>query len=357
MFAFLLPFGCVRGQDEPDRALTFDVGTYESLHSAVLGEGRTLLVHLPDDYHDSIKRYPVLYALDAEGTSRFTQSVAAISYYSGTRRMPKMIVVGIVNTDRTRDLTPLKIEQRASSGGGDAFLEFIVLELIPHVEGTYRCAPYRILFGGSSAGMFTLYTLFSRPESFSAYIASRSALSSVSDYTWDSDVILRRARELLAERPSLKKFLYMDYGGHEDSLHDPAPIHNLTALFVEHAPDDFRWETSEIGESGYRSAESLTSGLLAVFDGWYYPSDSFFSDGISGGEKHVEGLSQRLGYSIGLADLLSESDLNRLGYQFLEEKRVNEAILFFTKAVDAHPDSRISSESLAEAYAVTQKEK
>jgi tetratricopeptide (TPR) repeat protein len=148
----------------------------------------------------------------------------------------------------------------------------------------------------------------------------------------------------------------MDYGGREDALHDPVPIRNLSAILEKNAPDDFRWETKEIGESGYRSAESLTSGLLSVFDGWYYPSDSFFTDGISGGEKHAEDLSQRMGYPIGLADLLSEPDLNRIGYQFLEEKRVREAILFFKNSVDAHPDSWISYDSLAEAYMINGEE-
>jgi predicted alpha/beta superfamily hydrolase len=350
MVGALLLAGCINEQEETTGALTLEIGTYEKLHSEVLDEDRTILVHLPDDYGTSNKRYPVVYVLDAEGTDRFTQAVAAITFNSGVRRLPKLIVVGIVNTDRTRDLTPRKVEQRSSSGGGDAFLEFIASELIPHVETKYRTAPYSILFGGSSGGTFTLYTLFGHPEIFNAYIASRPALNSVHEYTWDSSVIHRKLRDLLAETRSLRKVLYMDYGGQEDAFHESAPIHDLCSLFEENAPEDFRWVAQEIGESGYRSAESLTRGLLVVFDGWYYPTDLLITDGTDGGEKHVEGLSRRLSYSIEISDLLPEPDLIRLGYRYLEQENMEEAIQYFRMSVDSHPDSWISHDSMAEAY-------
>ena len=68
--------------------------------------------------------------------------------------MPALIVVGIGNTDRTRDLTPsrAKVESYPTSGGGDKFLEFIQSELIPEIEKRYRTAPYRI-FAGHSFGV------------------------------------------------------------------------------------------------------------------------------------------------------------------------------------------------------------
>jgi len=42
-----------------------------------------------------------------------------------------MVVVGVLNTDRNRDLTPRKVEGLKNSGGADAFLEFVALELDP----------------------------------------------------------------------------------------------------------------------------------------------------------------------------------------------------------------------------------
>lgn len=261
-----------------------------------------------------------------------------------------MIVVGILNTDRDRDITPFKVEQRVTSGGGDAFIDFIASELIPHVEDRYRCAPFRIFFGCSSAGTFTLYTLFSRPELFDAYISSRPALNSTNDYTWDPDVILGKAETSLSNPSSLKKALYIDYGGQEDALHDPEPIRRLSAILSRAVSSSLRWEVREIGESGYRSAESLKDGLLAVFDGWYYPADSLYTRGLKGIENHAKNLSDRYGYPVTAADLLTESDLNMFGYQFLERNDLDEAIHLFKYAVKVCPDSWNAHHSLAEAF-------
>jgi predicted alpha/beta superfamily hydrolase len=153
-----------------------------------LNEDREIRIHLPSDYHTSSKKYPSLYVLDGENSDRLNTAISAITYLSRVRKLPQMIVIGVFNTDRTRDMTPGKIEQRKRSGEGDAFLEFVVSELHPHVDSRYRTAPCRVLFGGSSAGTFTLYALFSEPESFTGYVASRPVLNSLVDYTWDAKV-------------------------------------------------------------------------------------------------------------------------------------------------------------------------
>ncbi len=340
----------IRGQEESPQVINYRIGHYETFHSKVLNEERTLLIHLPDEYETTTKKYPVLYILDGEGTHRFIQSIAAITFYSGARRLPKMIIVGILNTDRTRDITPRKVVQRENSGGGDVFLKFIVTELIPYIDGKYRSAQFRILFGGSSAGMFTIYTLFSRPESFNAFIASRPALNSTVDYTWDSEVILRKARNLFAGRSSLKKIIYIDYGGHEDALHDPSPIHKLSALLESEAPRDFRWEIRGMGESGYRSAESLKDGLLSVFKGWHYPADSLYIQGFAGIENHATALTEQFGYTVTVADLLAERDMLMFGYRFLETNNLTEALALFKYAVTVYSNSWNAFDSLAEAY-------
>jgi predicted alpha/beta superfamily hydrolase len=338
------------GQEESPRIINYRIGHYETFRSKILNEERKILVHLPKDYGTSSKTYPVLFVLDAEGTHRYIQAITAIAFYSGVRRLPKMIVVGILNTDRIRDITPRKIEQYEHSGGGDTFLEFIAAELIPYIKSKYRSAQYRILFGGSSAGMFTLYTLFNSPELFNAYIASRPALNSTDDYTWDSEVILRKARNLFAGNSSLKKIVCIDYGGHEDALHDPKPIHELSTIFKIGAPEDFRWKIREIHESGYRSAESLKDGLLSIFNGWYYPADSLYAHGFYGIENHANRLIEGFGYPISVADLLAERDMLMFGHRFLENNNTKEALALFNYAVTAYSNSWNAFDSLADAY-------
>ncbi len=338
------------GQEERDGSVTIDFGHYESIYSKLLDEERTIFVHLPEDYNSSEKKYPVLYVLDAENTHRFVQSIASIFYYSSARILPKMIVVGIVNTDRNRDLTPVKINEREGSGGGDTFLDFIVTELQPYIENKYRAANYSILFGGSTAGMFTLYSLLAKPSSFDAFIASRPALNTTSDMTWDSEVIFRKAIGLLDNISTLKKKLYIDHGSQEDLYHDPLPIHKLSSLLYSKAPRDFNWEIQKMEESGYRSAESLKKGLLSIFSKWYYAADSLYLQGFSGIDKHATILTEMFGYTISVADILSERDLITFGHQFLEQGNLVEALSLFKYSVDAYPDSWIAHGSLADAY-------
>src|SRR4051812_9296465 len=111
--------------------------------SQVLGEERTVLVRTPAGYARGSERFPVLYMTD--GDAHIQHTSATISFLARNARMPEMIVVGITNTDRTRDLTPTRVEQLPgnpqagfpTSGGADKFLKFIETELIPLVESKY----------------------------------------------------------------------------------------------------------------------------------------------------------------------------------------------------------------------------
>ena len=85
--------------------------------------------------------------------------------------MPEMIVVGIQNTNRTRDMTPTKTES-ANSGGGENFMKFIETEVMPMVEKNYRTQPFKIFAGHSLGGLTVIYSFVSRPDLFNAYIAA-----------------------------------------------------------------------------------------------------------------------------------------------------------------------------------------
>ncbi len=80
------------------------IGETSTIQSKILGEERTLMVHLPGDYAQSQMSYPVLYLLDAG--DNFHHTTGTIGALSQAGHAPEMIVVAIRNTDRTRDLTP-----------------------------------------------------------------------------------------------------------------------------------------------------------------------------------------------------------------------------------------------------------
>lgn len=73
-----------------------------------------------------------------------------------------LIAVGIVNTDRRRDLLYVN--------GADKFLDFLTSELIELIEKNYK-VKNRILFGHSLGGGFTMYSMINKPNYFNSYIA------------------------------------------------------------------------------------------------------------------------------------------------------------------------------------------
>jgi len=105
-----------------------------------------------------------------------------------------------------------------------------------------------------------------------------------------------------------------------------------------------------MAESGYRSAESLIDGLLAMFDGWYYSADSLYTNGFEGVDNHASMPSERFGYRITVGDLLVEADLLMFGHRFLEREKPQEAVKLFEYAVTMKPDSWGALNGLAEAY-------
>src|SRR6516165_3618223 len=126
-----------------------------NIHSDILKEDRVIWIRTPPGYQQSKGVYPVLYQTDAPGHVNETGST--IDFLVDNDRMPELIVVGIANTDRVRELTPTHpdgtVATYPTSGGADRFLNFIQNELIPEIEKRYRTAPYRIFAGHSLGGL------------------------------------------------------------------------------------------------------------------------------------------------------------------------------------------------------------
>jgi len=138
------------------------IGTIDSLYSNTLKEERKIWIYTPaTDILFAGQSFPVVYLLD--GDAHFYSVMGLIQQLSEVNMnmiLPQMILVGITNTNRTRDLTPSKDSlEFAASGGGELFTTFIQNELIPYVDSHYTTAPYRLLIGHSDGGLFCVNTL------------------------------------------------------------------------------------------------------------------------------------------------------------------------------------------------------
>jgi ferri-bacillibactin esterase len=131
--------------------------------------------------------FPVLYLLD--GNATFTTAVAAIAMQSrrpDVTGVPASVVVGIgYPTDAPLDLErrrvdytpPSDAEPKVECGGADYFSDFIEAELKPLIEAIVPVDRQRqALFGHSFGGLFSLWSLFTRPGSFQSYIAASPSI-------------------------------------------------------------------------------------------------------------------------------------------------------------------------------------
>ena len=89
------------------------LGELFSVDSKVMGEPRKVLVWTPGEAANG-RAYPVLYLTDAE--RQFGHTVTTVEFLSRNGRIPPMIVVGLFNTDRTRDLTPYRDRDDETTG-------------------------------------------------------------------------------------------------------------------------------------------------------------------------------------------------------------------------------------------------
>jgi predicted alpha/beta superfamily hydrolase len=326
-------------------------GTVKSLRikSAVLGEERLVLVRTPVGYESNKVSYPVLYLTDGDAHINHTSST--IEFLTANGRMPDLIVVGVTNTDRTRDLTPTKGTaknaagelQFPTSGGADNFLKFFETELIPEIEKQYRVQPYRIFAGHSLGGLFAVHAMITKPGLFNSYVAVSPSLQ------WENGEELKRAEDFLKNQKELKVTLFASIGNETGGISES--FDGFKAALSKTNIKDFSWQAERFSDEDHGSVvlRSHYFGLRKVFEDWQGPRDlqsGVIPGGLKGAEAHYKKLSERYGYSIPVPENL----INQIGYQLLAAGKPEEAIATFKANIERYPDSANVYDSLAEAY-------
>jgi predicted alpha/beta superfamily hydrolase len=320
-----------------------------TIKSSVLGEDRVILVRTPPGYEANKLAYPVLYMTD--GDAHIGHTASTIEFLSRNGRMPEMIVVGITNTDRTRDLTPTKATgpnaaQFPTAGGADNFLKFIETEVIPEIEKRYRVQPYRVLAGHSFGGLFAVHALITRPELFNSYVAVSPSLQ------WSDDATLKRAEEFFKTRKELHATLFTSLGNEPGDI--GKDFEAFKQLLANNQVKGFEWDAQQMTDEDHGSVvlRSHYFGLRKVYDGWQMPRDpatGAVAGGLKAADEHYKWLSQKFGYSIPTPEGL----VNQIGYQYLLGGNPEEAIATFKSNVERYPNSANVYDSLAEAYEKT----
>jgi predicted alpha/beta superfamily hydrolase len=332
-----------------------DQGEVVTMHSDILNEDRRILIYTPKDSANPEKAYPVIYVLDAD--NHFAQMVEYSKYLSrqDVYVIPSLIVVGITNTDRVRDLTPShgnidysgKMDTTANSpyknsGGNEHFFQFIQKELMPYVNSNYKTQPYRIFAGHSFGALTAINCLINYPDMFDAYIAVSPS------FWWDQKFLLKLADKKLQAGSTLSKTLFFSDGNegsspgstfHTDALKFDSLLkkRNIKGL-------DFEYMTYPIENHMTVPIKSYYDGLRFIYHQWELPGEEINPEIIM---RHYKGLSQRFGYPI----LPDEAYLNSWGQWLVKNPAtINNGIKLLEMNTINYPSSSRAFTALGAAY-------
>lgn len=323
------------------------IGHVDSVWSSTLKEQRPYLVYLPPSYDDTTsapQRYPVLYLLDGDAHFHSVSGLIQIlaTGVNATYAIPEMIVVAIPNTDRTRDMTPTRVETGfdgkpspffKTSGGMGNFFTFLKAELIPAVENRYRTMPYRVLVGHSLGGITAINALYTIPEIFNAYVAIDPSL------WWDDKTLLKQAKGYVSTARLDGRALYVAQANTinpddtTSNRHFEA-ITQFNAVLEAYNRSGLRYAFRYYHQDDHGSVPLIAEydALRFIFDGYRLPLQRVIATPPYLAE-HYRAVSARLGATF----LPSERMLAQLGTVILAQD-TTKAIQFLELTTQLYPD-------------------
>lgn len=337
------------------------IGNIDSIQSTILKEKRRILVHVPGDGDIHTKqRYPVIYLLD--GDDHFSSVVGILQFLSRNMVCPEMIVVGISNTDRMRDLTPTHLDNVAgfkTSGGVENFISFIEKELIPYIDSQYPTEPYKMMIGHSLGGLTAIQILLHHTNLFNSYICIDPSMS------WDNQTLLKESRKVLANKQFQGVSVFLGIANTmgndmniDKVLSDTSSNtkHIRSILELKGIFDNSKLNGLNFQSKYYNDDSHGTVPLIAEYDALHFLFDFYpmsmkdYTDttdaSIAKFEKHFLNISKQMGYKV----KPSENEMNDRGYQALRSKQYKKAERFFKDNIDNYPESYNVYDSMGDYY-------
>lgn len=374
VFAAVLLMASCKKEEKKVPSAKVDLGTIDSLFSKTLNEQRKIWVYVPKGAANSSKtKYPVLYLLDGDG--HFYSVVGLVhqlSSINGNTLCPEMIVVGIPNTDRTRDLTPTYVKKvfgdttfSKTSGGGENFTKFIAEELIPYIDSHYPTTSYRTMIGHSLGGLMSINTIVHHPDLFANYLAIDPSM------WWDARKLTKEATSIFGEKKFDNKFLYVAVANTMREGMQLSELAKDTASSTEHIRSIFEFCEMAKSKSGsglkfeskyYPDDDHSSVPLIAEHDAlramfsWYRLKgigDFFDSKSKASADDlvklisdHYKKVSTHFGYEV----LPQEDFINGLGYGFMSNNMADKSRAMFEMNVKNYPGSSNVFDSMGDYY-------
>jgi enterochelin esterase-like enzyme len=319
------------------------IGKSLTINSTIFNAEMPVLISVPQGYDTSSTKYAVLYDL---ASFLFAYDYGTVDYLARGTFIPNMIVVGVPGIQGGYVPTPFE-ERGEELSGADLSIKFLKEELIPFVEKNYRTNKFRILYGHSIHGLFTMYTLFNYPDLFSAYIAGSPWFQNNDQY-W-----LKNIEKMAKVRKVNDKFLFMTVGKEEDEL-TLDTYKELEKWMNANPITGLTWKSAWVeGDHGSMVGRNIYDGLQFIFSGWRPPRELLRNVDLDEIKKYVKThLAKWAKYGFDEAVILPERIVNSMGYYLLGQKELEKAVEIFSYNIQRFPKSFNAHDSLAEAYMI-----
>ena len=304
--------------------------------STILGEKRAIYVSKPLGYEKSDERYFVIYVLDGESSIDYTKAVTEMLYQSG---FPKMIVVAIPNTVRTRDLTPVAVRDAENGGGAGQFLQFIKKELVPVIDKKYRTDTYKVLIGHSLGGLFATYAMVQERSLFDAFIAVSPSVFV------DNFSIMAQVDKLFNNKTAKLPEFYFAMGNEPGEEGDG--IIKMHKYFEQSAPAGLNWKFDYYPKENHTTVPLVATlgGLRFAFRDFLLP-ESLMAQGLEAIKNHFIKTSKKFGKKM----LVPQRVLMNLSDRQWAEGQHSKAIDTARYYANIYPDMIIPYDYLSDYY-------
>ncbi|MEM1357572.1 MAG: alpha/beta hydrolase-fold protein [Bacteroidota bacterium] len=330
-FLFSLIALCAQGSD-------IVIGQQVTIKSEILKEQRRFAVFTPKDYLHSDEKYQVLYLLDGEWNFNFVSSLVDKLASSGD--VPKMIVIGIINNNRSKDLTPAgSNDNKSMYGGAELFLRHLTEELQPWVDRNYRTLPFSVLAGHSFGGLFTVYGMMQHPGAFQAYIAISPSLGR------NNEQQVIRAKEFFSSKNRFPQSLYLGVGNEGGFTYFSSK--RLADVLEGGASSKLRFKFDHLSRENHVSitTQGFIEGLKFTYAG-FNPERVNGLDEIFLIETHYQSLSNSFGYRL----KVPEKYYYKFAREQIAEKELEYALFILDKYQKEYPNSSNLLSCYADLY-------
>ncbi|MGH1364543.1 MAG: alpha/beta hydrolase-fold protein [Calditrichia bacterium] len=358
-----------------DQTNDISIGQTIEIESRILGETRQIFVHQPKGFwgmDEAMSNFPVVLVLDGE--SQFLHTVSTVDFLSsaplGNDIIPRSLVVGIANTNRDRDLTPIKgvIANDSTTleitGGGKTFLSFITEELIPFIEANYSTSNHRTIIGHSLGGLIAFEALLRKRGYFNNYIAIDPGLG------YADEIYMQEVLDTLNHADLSTENLYFAAGNtrptfltDEDLLTDDSDFMKLTDIpnrkFINETEKN-EWSLN-LTSKHYPADNHFSIPLKATDDAlrtfyqyysfpeiidYYHPKYKNKSGLIEKIEAHYKMISSKMGYEV----IPMVGYINSFAFGIAPSGRMDLAIALFEYNIELHPNNPVVYNNIGYFY-------